>query len=90
MQKFNYLRVQLQREAARAVAGFPLTDVNYCHSVEILKERFGQTDKVKDAHMQAFLDLPQPRNTIADLRTFMSYIRGLLCLGITQDSYSVY
>ena len=88
VQKFNYLRAQLQVEAARAVAGFPLTDANYCHSVEILKERFG---KVKDAHMQAFLDLPQPRNTIADLRAFYdsteSHIRGLLSLGITQDSY---
>ena len=41
--------------------------------------------------MQAFLDLPQPRNTIADLRAFYdsteSHIRGLLSLGIVQDSY---
>ena len=45
VQKFNYLRTLLQGEAARAVAGFPLTDANYSHSVEILKERFGQTPK---------------------------------------------
>ena len=51
VQKFNYLRAQLQGEAARAVAGFPLTDANYSHSIDIFKERFGQTEKVKNAHM---------------------------------------
>ena len=91
VQKFNYLRTLLQGEAARAVAGFPLTDANYSHSVEILKERFGQTQKVVNAHMQAPLNLPMPRNTMADLRVFYdsieSHIRGLSSMGITPESY---
>ena len=62
VQKFNYLRTLLQGEAARAVAGFPLTDANCSHSVEILKERFGQTQKIVNAHMQSLLNLPNPRN----------------------------
>ena len=33
-QKFNYLKAQLRRDAARAVAGFPLTDCYYKHSKE--------------------------------------------------------
>jgi len=41
--------------------------------------------------MQAFFDLPQPRNMMADLRAFYDFtenhIRGLLSLEITQDSY---
>ena len=63
VQKFNYLRTLLQGEAARAVAGFPLTDANYSHSVVILKERFGQTQKIVNTHMQSLLNLPNPRNT---------------------------
>ena len=46
VQKFTYLRAQLQGEAARAVAGFPLTDGNYLHSVKILKEK-GDLEKLK-------------------------------------------
>ena len=91
VQKFNYLRTLLQGEAARAVAGFPLSDANYSHSVEILKERFGQTQKIANAHMQGLLNLPTPRNTLADLRTFYnsieSHIRGLSSIGITPESY---
>ena len=91
VQKFNYLRTLLQGEAAKAVAGFPLTDANYSHSVEILKERFGQTQKVVNAHMQALLNLPMPRNTMADLRVFYdsieSHIRGLSSMGIAPESY---
>ena len=37
VQKFNYVRAQLQGEAARAMARFPLTDANYLH---LIKERF--------------------------------------------------
>ena len=68
VQKFNYLRTLLQGEAARAVAGFPLTDANYSHSVEILKDRFGQTQKIVNVHMQSLLNFS--RNTLTDLRTF--------------------
>ena len=81
VQKFNYLRILLQGKAARAVAGFPLTDANYSHSVEILKEKFGQTQKIVNAHMQSLLNLPNPRNTLKDLRPFYdsieSHIQGL-------------
>ena len=82
------MRSLLQGEAARAVAGFPLTDANYSHSVEILKERFGQTQKIVNAHMQALLNLPTPRNTMrAFYDSIESHIRGLSSIGITSESY---
>ena len=91
VQKFNYSRAQLQGEAARAVAGFPLTDGNYLHSVEILKERFGQSQMIVNAHMQALMNLPPPKNTVTELRTFYDsiegHIRSLLSLGTTPESY---
>ena len=45
VQKFNYLRAQLQSDTARVVAGFPLTNSNYEHSVLLLRQRFGQSYK---------------------------------------------
>jgi len=35
-----------------------------------LKERFGQTNKQVDAHLQALIDLPSPSNTLSSLREF--------------------
>ena len=53
VQKFNYLHAQLQGDASRVIGGFPLSDTNYAHSVELLRERFGQQFKLVDAHMDA-------------------------------------
>jgi len=91
VQKFNYLKAQLRGDAARAVAGFPLTDCNYKHSTDILQERFGQTHTIVKAHMQALVDLPSPDNTFTDLRSFYDsvegHIRGLSSLGKSQEKY---
>ena len=46
VQKLNYLRAQLQGEAAKVVAGFPLTNANYEYSVTLLTERYGQMHKL--------------------------------------------
>ena len=40
VQKFNYLKAQLQGDAAKVITGFPLSDHNYLHAVVILQERF--------------------------------------------------
>ena len=46
IQKFNYLPAQLKGDASRVISGFPLSNNNYSHSVELLKERFGQESQV--------------------------------------------
>ena len=69
VQKFNYLRAQLQGDAARVVIGFPLTDVNYEQSVTLLRERFGQPYKLINAHMQALLNLANVNNTLSSLHS---------------------
>ena len=80
------MRTLLKGEAAKVVTRFPLTDVNYLHSVEIFKDRFGQTQKIVNAHMQSLLNLPTPRNTLTDFRAFYgsiaSHIQGLSPLEI--------
>ena len=91
IQKFNYLKAQLQGDAARTIAGLPLTDLNYGHAIALLEDRFGQHHKIVKAHMQAFLEIPAPSNTLASLRIFYdtveSHIWGLSSLGKSEQSY---
>ena len=92
VQKFNYLKAQLHGDASRAIAGLSLTSANYNHAVSLLRERFGQSHKIVNAHMQALLDIPKPVNSLSSLRLFHdsveSHIRGLDALGKSEDSYS--
>ena len=67
VQKLNYLRAQLQEDAAHVISGLTLTDSNYAHSVTLLRERFGQQHKLIDAHMEALLNLPPPSKTTIPL-----------------------
>ena len=91
VQKLNYLRAHLGGEALRAIAGFPLTSANYCQSVDLLKDRFGQPQRIVNAHMHALMNLPNPKNEIKSLREFYdaieNHVRGLLALGWTTESY---
>ena len=91
IQKFNYLKAQLQGDAARAIAGLPLTERNYQHSIELLKERFGQTHKLINAHMQALLDMANPNTSLTSLRLFYDTIathtRALGSLGKSKEVY---
>jgi len=91
VQKFNYLHAQLHGDASRVIAGFPLTDDNYEHSVTLLKDRFGQTFKLVNAHMEALLNLGKPTNSLSSLQAFYDsiekHMRALLSLGKSSDSY---
>lgn len=91
VEKFNYLRAQLDGEASRTVSGFTLTDANYEQSVSLLESRFGKKQRIINAHMQALLDLPTPSNNAASLRqlydTIESHIRGLESLGKSKETF---
>ena len=91
VQKLSYLRAQLQGDASRVVAGFPLTNTSYNQSVALLKNRFGQPHKLVNAHLQALLHLPNPSNTLTSLQLFHDsvegHIRSLASLGKSTDSY---
>ena len=90
-QKFNYLKSLLQNEALSTVSGFALTNVNYYKAIEILHQRFGQTQKITHTYMQALLNLPAPVSTVQSCRNFYdkseTLIRGLESLGQSQESY---
>ena len=91
VQKLNYLRAHLEGEAARAIAGFPLTSVNYHQSLDVLRNRFGDQQKIINAHMHALMNLPNANNNITSLRTLCdvieNHVRGLAALGQSTESY---
>jgi len=90
-QKLNYLLTQLQHDAARVVAGFPLTGVNYEHSVTLLRQRYGQTHKLVIAHMNALVEMCNPTNSSSALQFFYdsveSHVQSLSSLGQPRESY---
>ena len=92
VQKFNYLRAQMQGGVARVIAGLPLTTVNYSNAMTLLTERFRQPYKIINAHMQALLDVTNLVNSLSSLQLFYDNIggpiRGLAALGKSEESYS--
>ena len=90
VQKLNYLRAQVKGEAARVIAGLPLTNLNYMHSVALLKDRYGQPHQIVNAHIQSLVELPKPSNKLASLRLFHdtieSHVRCQESLGKSPES----
>ena len=76
VQKLNYLRTHLEGEAARAIAGFPLTSVNYVPSVLRCP---GDQQRIINAHMHVLMNLPNANNNIRSLRTFHDVVENHVC-----------
>jgi hypothetical protein len=51
--KFNNLRSLLDGVAASAIQGFSLTKENYDAAIELLKDRFANTQIIVSSHMDA-------------------------------------
>ena len=79
VQKLSYLRTQLWGEPARTIAGLPVTNLNYSHSVTILRDCYGPPQGIVDAHVQALLDLPKPVNKLPSLQLFHDTITSHVC-----------
>ena len=81
IQKFNYLSAQLTGDAARVIAGFPLSNTNYIQAVELLKTGFGEPQSIISTHMQALINLPRHTRELSSLRQFYNFmethVRGL-------------
>jgi len=67
MQKFNYLKAQLKGDVARTIAGIPLCDQKYFHSVTLLRDHL---HRLITAHLQALLEISSPTNTLTNVRIF--------------------
>ena len=91
--KFNYLRSLLDGAAASAIEGFSLTKENYEAAVNLLKDRFANTQIIVSSHMDALLKL----NVIVDIcdlhkirilfDKIETHVRSLQNLGISSECY---
>ena len=70
VQKFTYLKSQLQNEAERCISGLSLTNTNYEQAICLLKDRFGQQHMIINAFMQYLPELPCPSVTLNSLSSF--------------------
>ena len=53
--KFNYLRAELEGDASAVISGLELTNSNYEVAVNLLQERFGRDELMMDAHYSALM-----------------------------------
>ena len=61
--KFSYLRASLQGPAASTINGLNLSNANYDAAVVLLKERYGDPQKIINAHMDALVTLSSVENS---------------------------
>ncbi|KFM71285.1 Hypothetical protein in type-1 retrotransposable element R1DM, partial [Stegodyphus mimosarum] len=93
LDKVCYLKSLLGGSAANAVSGFSLTNETYSSAIALLKERFGRTDVVINAHMNKLLNLNPVKNSsnIRALRELYDnceiQISNLNSLGVASGSY---
>ena len=87
--KFNYLRAELEGDASTVISGLELTNSNYEVAVNLLQERFGRDELMMDDHYSALMDLPVSLNITAKLRTtydmIEKHLRSLKALDENVD-----
>ena len=86
VEKFNYLRCFLGA-ALHAIAGFSLTNDNYKEALELLQNRYGNTQQIIAAHMNALVKMSSANyEDLSGLRKFFddvtSHVRSLVNLGV--------
>lgn len=91
--KFSYLKTALKGVASSTISGLSLTSGNYKIAVELLQERFGDTQKIVSGHMDTLVNLPAVTH-IKDLKTLRQFcdnlesnVRALAVLGREADQY---
>ncbi|KAK4324412.1 hypothetical protein Pmani_004972 [Petrolisthes manimaculis] len=96
--KFSYLQSLLEGEALSVIQGLSLTSANYKVACDLLKERFGRTERIIFAHVQGLLNVTlTPRGKGANQcdslwklqDQLLRHVRSLEGLGINGDQYGV-
>ena len=69
VQKLTYLRGQLTGDAQKIVDGFNIEGASYDPAVALLERTFGHPDRIKTAHITAFLNIPFPQNCVDEIKS---------------------
>ena len=90
VEKMNYLRAQLEGDAADVVPGLPLTNENYEQSIKLLMECYGQNEVIINVHYTSLMDLPVSSSQTSALRKdydlIEKHLRSLEALGENIES----
>ena len=85
IEKFNYLRAQLENEDLQSIAGLELTNANYEAAINLLKERYGNDQLIVDTHYAKLMEMPPASNKTTSLRAIYDaieqHLRSLQSLG---------
>ncbi|KAH7704469.1 Pao retrotransposon peptidase family protein-like protein [Aphelenchoides avenae] len=68
--KLQYLLQFLQGEPHRLANNFQITDANYFTVVNLLEERYGNADMIRNLLMQNLISIRPPSQGVADIRRF--------------------
>ena len=82
----------MEGPAAKAIQGLPIVEASYECTVELLKEGYGNKQKIISSHIEAFLKLQACSSGKASrLRMIYDhinvYVRRLEALGVTSEHY---
>ena len=84
VEKFNYLMSTLGGDAKDTIAGLSISKENYPIAVDMLQERYGNTQTVVNAHYVELINIPVDTNKTVHLRTYNDlekHLRSLEALG---------
>ena len=70
IQKFSYLKGQMQGEALTLIGGFSMEAASYEPAHKLLKDTYGQEDQIKAAHIISLLELAAPEYNVKSLKNF--------------------
>ena len=77
--KFNYLKAELEGDAKAVISGLELTNSNYKVAVNLPHERIGREEIIMDAHYSKLMDLPVSSSTTAKrLRSIFALLKLLV------------
>ena len=91
--KFNYLRGQLEGRALATISDFSLTALNYNAAIELLKDRSANPQIIISSHMEKLLKLQEVSdvNDVKKIRAIYdkieSNVHSLEAMDITLEQY---
>lgn len=93
VQKFYYLKGQLQSEAQMLIEGFAVTGDSYEEAIQLLQATYGDTEQLKIAHVLALLNMKEcgmKANELSKFRADMEcHTRSLDTLALTLDEMMI-
>ena len=93
IEKFNYLKSKVTGDAQKAISGLALSNENYIIAIDILKDRFGDSQEVINLHYNQMINLPHASSSTSSLRNLLDnmerHLRSLEVLkqNVNQDVF---